>query len=261
MRQLPRRLLVIVSALPAAACSHLEPTAPASAPAAKPEHVIETNFSAGQTKQAFVGETMISVKDYYRKSSQQAVWSISTPVKVEAGLFPITVVPGEYRVKGKEKLDGVIYDAITAKVHLTELSTMSPSSKTVEQTVLIAPDGDIRGPANAWGSSKTSAADGIRAVKRESNAVDATREHANYELIYSGLSGGTLHIAYREHGRDDATPTAFSQDLTYDLAKSPIRFRKLVIAVDKATNDSITFRVMSTGDEAAGGAANTVVKP
>jgi hypothetical protein len=261
MRPLPKNLLVIVTAVPAAACSHVQPTASASALAAKPEHVVQTNFSVGQTKQALVGETMISVKDYYRKPAQHDVWSIATPVKVEAGLFPITVVPGEYRVKGREQLDGVTYDAIAAKVHLTELSTMSPSSKTVEQTVLIAPDGGIRGAANAWGSSKTSATVGIRAVKRSSNAVDTSHDHTNYELIYSGLSGGTLHIAYREHGTDDAAHTAFSQDLAYDLAKSPIRFRKLAIAVDKATNDSITFRVVSTGDGTPALAANAAVQP
>jgi hypothetical protein len=204
---------------------------------------------------------MISVKDYYRKPTQKDVWSITTPVKVEAGLFPVTVVPGEYRVKGKEQLDGVTYDAITAKVHLTEVSDMSPSSKTVEQTVLIAPDGGIRGAANLWGSSKTSAADGIRAMKRASNGMDTSRDHANYELIYSGLSGGTLHIACREHGTDDAARTAFSQDLTYDLAKSPIRFRKLVIAVDKATSDSITFHVVSNGDETPALAASAAVQP
>jgi hypothetical protein len=255
------RLLVIVSAVPAAACSHAELPASASAPVVKPDHVVETNFSLGQTKQAFVGDTMISMKDYYRKPKQQDVWSITSPVKVEAGLFPIVVVPGEYRIKGKEELDGVTYDAVTAKVHLTELSNMSPSSKTVEQTVLIAADGGIRGPANAWGSSKTSAADGIRAVRHSANAIDTSRDHANYELIYSGLSGGTLHIACREHGTDDAARTAFSQDLTYDLAKNPIRFRKLVIAVDKATSDSITFRVVSNGDGTPALAANAAVQP
>lgn len=255
------RLLVIVTAVPAAACAHVAPTASAPRAAATPEHVAETNFSVGQTKQAFVGDTMITVKDYYRKPAQADAWSIATPVKVEAGLFPITVIPGEYRVKGRERLDGVTYDAIAAKVHLTEVSSMSPSSRTVEQTVLIAPDGGIRGPANAWGSSKTSAADGIRAVRRSANAIDTSRDHANYELIYSGLSGGTVHIACRDHGTGDAARAAFSQDLTYDLAKSPIRFRKLVIAVDKATSDSITFRVLNNGDGTPALAANAAVQP
>lgn len=247
MRLRGKASLLIVSGLLASASAHAEESS--SALAATAEHVVETNFAVGQAKQAFVGETMLSVKDYYKKPPKHDVWSITQPVKVDSGMFPITVVPGEYTVKGQEELGGVNYDAITAKVHLTELTTMSASSNTVEQTILIAPDGGIRGPENAWASGETSAADGIRAVRPDARGVDASRGYTNYELIYSGLSGGVLHIAYREHRPDDAAATAFAQDLTYDAGKSPIRFRNLSLAVDKATSEFIAFRVVSAGDD------------
>ena len=243
-----RILLLVVPELLVASCTtvHIAPSAPVPA---VPEHVVERNFTVGQTRQAFVGDTMISVKDYYRKAPQRGVWSISQPIKVDVGLFPVVVVPGDYPVKGQEELQGVKYDAIDAKVHLLELSTMAPSSKVVEQTLLVAEDGGIRGPANAWASGATTAATGYRAVKTGLKSIDTSRGYTNFELIYSGLSGGAIHIAYREHSPDDAARTAFSQDLTYDAGKNPLRFRNFSIEVEKATGESITFRVVNMGSE------------
>lgn len=64
------------------------------------------------------------------------------------------------------------------------------------------------------------------------------------ELIYSGISGKTIEVAYREFREGYAAP-AFSQNLKYDLSASKIiRFQNFEIEVLKADNNSITVRIL-----------------
>lgn len=65
------------------------------------------------------------------------------------------------------------------------------------------------------------------------------------ELIYGGMSGETIRVAYRESaGKRSAL--AFQQDLAYDLSQSrTIRFRDMEIEVREATSNHIRFIVRS----------------
>jgi hypothetical protein len=65
------------------------------------------------------------------------------------------------------------------------------------------------------------------------------------ELVYSGVSQGTVGILYREFIDDMARP-AFSQDLRYDLAQGNlIGYQGARFEVLKADNTGITYRVLS----------------
>jgi hypothetical protein len=63
------------------------------------------------------------------------------------------------------------------------------------------------------------------------------------ELVYSGVSQGTVSILYREYKADFARP-AFSQELKYDLKDgNEIGFRGARIKILKADNVSIKYVV------------------
>ena len=65
------------------------------------------------------------------------------------------------------------------------------------------------------------------------------------QLIYSGVSGSTLKLAYREFANDYAR-AAFSQDLQYDLNESKrVAFKSLRIEILKATNSTVQYTVKS----------------
>jgi hypothetical protein len=67
------------------------------------------------------------------------------------------------------------------------------------------------------------------------------------ELLYEGVSGGTLRLSYREYIDSLARP-AFQQELTYTLSPTPptdIAFRGVRISVDAADKNSIRYRVLS----------------
>lgn len=64
------------------------------------------------------------------------------------------------------------------------------------------------------------------------------------ELLYSGKSGTTIEISYREFRGGLAAP-AFYQNLKYDLSESKtITFQKFQIHVYEANNDSITYEII-----------------
>ena len=65
------------------------------------------------------------------------------------------------------------------------------------------------------------------------------------ELIYTGHSGTTIHISYREYKADFARP-AFFQELRYDMKQSTIIvFKQYKIKILKATNEYIRFIVLN----------------
>jgi hypothetical protein len=76
------------------------------------------------------------------------------------------------------------------------------------------------------------------------------------QLVYSGMSGKTIRLSYREFVHDLARP-AFTQELQYDLADSAeIGFRNLRATVVKATNTMIVAIVTDDGGLSARAAAD-----
>ncbi|MDZ4321556.1 MAG: hypothetical protein U1A07_22425 [Phenylobacterium sp.] len=80
----------------------------------------------------------------------------------------------------------------------------------------------------------------------DAGIADLGTDGFKVELLYGGVSKGTVTLAYREFMRDLARP-AFSQELKYDLADGDeIGFRGARLKVIKATNVSIRYVVMKT---------------
>jgi hypothetical protein len=76
-------------------------------------------------------------------------------------------------------------------------------------------------------------------------AVSFSQPEFRRELIYSGVSGSTLSLSYREFSRDFARP-AFTQDLKYDLSQgTTIGYKGARFEVIKADNVSLRYRVLA----------------
>jgi hypothetical protein len=78
----------------------------------------------------------------------------------------------------------------------------------------------------------------------KNDVYNTVRSSFSQQLIYSGKTGSTIRIAYREFSSNLARP-AFYQELTYDLSESKIlTFRSTKIEVISATNSEITFSIL-----------------
>ena len=71
-----------------------------------------------------------------------------------------------------------------------------------------------------------------------------SQDYVRKELIYSGVSGNTIEISYREYRGGLAAP-AFYQSVKYDLAESHIiTFQNFQIEILNASNQGISCRIL-----------------
>lgn len=230
-----------------AACGSMTAVSPSSAVA---KHIVQKNFTVGELKSAAVGETMVSLKDYYEKD-RQTLWRIGDAATLRVGLGSMVLIPGEYAALRRVTEDGTSYDVVDIKVHPFELTTFKPSSAQVPMTFFIDDSGHIARSGGGFGIttevSDLAPAD-FRATRGEKTSIDSGHGYTNFELLYSGVAGGAVHITDREYAAEDPLHPS-SQDLTYDLANKSIRFKNVLIDIENADNQTIRFRVKSVPDE------------
>ena len=224
---------------------------PANPTPALSEHILQKNFAVGELKTAAVGETMVSLKDYYEKDRQN-VWSISEPATLRVGIGSMVLIPGDYTALRRVTKDGTAYDIVEIKVHPFELTTLKPSSATVPIVFFIDEAGRIARSGGGLGIttevSDLEPAD-FRATHAAKSTIDSSHSYTNFELLYSGVAGGAVHLTDREYAAGDQARSASSQDLTYNLADKSIRFKDVLIDVESADNQAIRFRVKSVPQE------------
>jgi hypothetical protein len=237
--------------LPAALLSACTGVTSVEPPPATAKHIVQKNFAVGELKTAAVGETMVSLKDYYEKDRQNT-WSIGAPVTLRVGLGSMVLIPGEYSALRRVQLDGAAYDAVEIKVHPFELTTLKPSSAVVPMTFFIDESGRIARAGGGFGIttdvSGLEPAD-FRATRGEKTSIDVGRGYTNFELLYSGVAAGAVRLTYREYAASDLTRPASFQDLTYNLADKSVRFKNMQLDIESADNQTIRFRVQSVPQE------------
>jgi len=110
------------------------------------------------------------------------------------------------------------------------------ATATIGEAFLVDQDGSIE-TVKTWVGILNSP-DGWKTEERYS------RDFIRKELLYSGRSGSTIEVSYREFRGGLAAPPFF-QNVKYDLSESSvIRFQRFVIEVIKADNQSITYKIV-----------------
>ncbi|HUP25547.1 MAG TPA: hypothetical protein VNB06_21725 [Thermoanaerobaculia bacterium] len=106
----------------------------------------------------------------------------------------------------------------------------------------------VRVPKLKFGNWKTLNEPGPR--YRESAS---TGSHGGFrkELIYQGVSGNVIRLAYREYAENMARP-AYQQDVTYNLEPgqvTEVRFQGALLEIFDANNNEIDYRVVKGFDD------------
>lgn len=72
-----------------------------------------------------------------------------------------------------------------------------------------------------------------------------SQDFVRKELLYSGKSGATIEVSYREFRGGFAAP-AFFQNIKYDLTESKVvRFQRFSIEIMQADNQTIKYKILS----------------
>ena len=193
-----------------------------------PQLTRTTSYTLGEAQEATVGARMIRVARAYELPAYrplddynyQAYW----PSRLNISLHP-----DQLWIATEEKDGGYTLrsDAAIFSVHVT------PEGRILK--------GFIAPSVAAWTFPKE--LEGA-AFERVEVALEGSFEA---ELIYSGRSGDTIRLVYREYF-DGLAREAFYQELEYDLSESKsIAFKSLEIDVLEATNSRIRFLVREDG--------------
>lgn len=111
------------------------------------------------------------------------------------------------------------------------------ASATIGEAFLVDQNGSVEKVKTWVGIIKSP--DGWKVEERYS------QDFVRKELLYSGKSGATIEVSYREFRGGFAAP-AFFQNLKYDLTDSKvIRFQRFSIEVLQADNQTIKYRILS----------------
>lgn len=204
----------------------------------QPEHVKEQNYEVGRRQTAYVGESMVRVKDFLVRQPTATHMRPDKPFTLSKWLDEIPGSPSmDFRIAGQTEIEGKRFTVL-------EASTTMGS----RYGLLVGEDGRLDNrivtawPFNGVFIFNLSPTD-IHFAPPENRAI-STPAGENYELVYAGLDGDTIKITYREYTGDDIARSPFFQQLSYNRTQPMIRFKRTVIQVHAVTNELIDFTVM-----------------
>ena len=209
------------------------------------KHIYNKNYQVGQAKTVSVGDQIIRVEDYFVEEYESQVVSPTQTVTLAGGLASTSLLAGKkYKFLGFLNFDGVRYGVADSESHLK---------------VLIKPDGSLHNRvANPYQSEQSGqyiqiaytmeiSDPSTRLIRESETRTNQKKGYENYEILYSGRSGSSMHLTYREYTSDGMARAAFQQPLTYEANAKSITFKKFRINVHSATSNDITFTVTDDG--------------
>jgi hypothetical protein len=221
-------LLVLVSA-----CQRIDQAAPqlsASMP------VREKNYQLNEPQYAYVGAPMVRVKDYYaiRNTRDTAIASNDFTVSPTIGFSKSGKKGSAYKIIGKTsyKVLQMGHYGLMLDEDGTPINSVIDLSSPLHN--IFFPSFNISPPDTTFNV--------ISDV-----IVDRSKPFTYFELLYSGIEGDLLRIAYREYSPDNLVRPAFSQDLTYPVFQSELTFRDLKLEVLFSDSQKVWFMVVEDG--------------
>jgi hypothetical protein len=213
---------------------------------ANSERVFKRNYEIGKPQSVFVGEAVVSFKDYVAVTRRGKTMRPSGGFRAKqvAGWYSGTA-DQDYRVIGAVSLDGVEYAVMP----------FADVGKPSEIAVLVGPDGKpyhklfavVAQKPVVLGSATFDPPTITFLPGAEEITVDRRAGFRNFELLYGGTDGKSFTLSYREYSPDDLIKPAFTQTLTYERGSKSVRFRDVQIAVQEVTSEKITYTVLADG--------------
>ena len=202
------------------------------------EHVLNKNYKIGEINIAYVGQRVISFKDYYVSKVVEDVMRPNKSFRIKAGFSPWYYAKSESgcAIVGDTKFGDKIYKVVNigggAAVLVGDDGKLYPKLMGATTNILVLGEATIE-PAD------------ILFVQDKKTIVDSRKGFINYELLYSGTDGKSFVLTYREYTPDDLIKAGFTQSVTYQNNLSSIRYKDIKINVHEITNEYIKYVVVS----------------
>lgn len=217
------------------------------------EHRVEKSYEIGRQSQAFVGEQMLKVRDYYvttrrsEASNAMLMPTVEVTMRIPPLMTLVKLSPNDaIRVVGQTERNQVWYRVVAI-----------PAPAAASLRFLINADGTFEGSAlnsaghrMGWSYPTTPTTARLIAVDVKPDVeIDTSKGSINYELVYNGATRDAFQVVYREYTQNDLVRPAFSQTLVYEKGSTSVRFRKLNFEVQEASGERIRFKVLADGGD------------
>jgi hypothetical protein len=227
-------------------------------------HSYATNYKIGETKTAYIGQSILKVKDYYVYEGSESTFleptedfalTADAPAMFSDYKLSISGLKGKrYETYSRLNIDGILYDIIyptdsnghnSYGILIDDRGTIKNNSLYYKNKIR-TPTNFILQPSNMKFNKAV--------INYENFLCDVSNHYANntcgfinYELIYSGINNVSMNITYREYSRDDYARPAFYQNLTYEPSTNEIRFKNFIIEILEANNSKFVYKILSDG--------------
>jgi hypothetical protein len=204
-------------------------------------HVFEKNYSLGVERSAYVGDSIVRVKDYFETSQESDALVASESFRLSLGLGQgENVAAGAIAdVRGTTTKDGKKYRVIGIK-----------GARYFGMTYLLNDDGSFQGtalsPVGGDSSCKPKPST-ARFFGKTVSRIDSTKGWINIELVYSGVTKDSITVLYREYTPEDLARAVYSQNLVYPKDSKTIRYRDIAITVIEASSERLRYVVQADG--------------
>lgn len=201
-----------------------------------PEHQFGKSYSIGKEEKVAVGNPIVSVENIYYRTT-------FTP-KFEY-LPPKQSTFSAYKGKGEKLVPGQIW-VVKGTIENTDGYVLENPSYSL--MIHIRPDGKIGLGYVYEDLIPVLQGTWTKEVLFERGNNNAEEKGSfRMEFLYTGITGNTVRLTYREYIDDLARP-AFYQDLTYDMTESKtIMFKTLKIKIIESTNSYLKYIVEDDG--------------
>lgn len=209
------------------------------------EHVLNKNYTVGVQEEIFVGDAIVSVKDYYVTKYSSQVVTPSSDFSFDGG---ISHVKGEkdssLAVVGNKIINGIEYRVVELKDPDAPFAHILIDSNGKAHSNLLVKSASPYGGFVTVIYDHAMTPNYVKFISESKQEVSKDNGFINYELIYNGRDDKSFYITYREFSPDNLARPSFFQTLTYSLESKRIRFQKNLIKVHSVDNEKIIFTVM-----------------
>lgn len=220
------------------ACASVNPM-PNKEPTSK--HILEKSYELGKRKSVYIGEEIVKVKDYKISKRLLNKMEVLNDFKVTMPFYSHVGSKGDkYQIIGMSKED---YNNIYL-IQFPENYSLKwgLNNDGYFADYLLGPSNDIRSTLFVSFEPQNTRFELVKEDK-----IDVSGGYINFEIIYSGVTGQSINLLYREYTSDNIARVAFYQNLTYPIDSKIIRFKKIKIEVHKISNESIEYTVIEDG--------------
>jgi hypothetical protein len=239
----------VVLLLLVGACQHIDEAGPQLSVSTL---VREKNYQLNEPQYAYVGAPMVRVKEYYtiRNMQNAAVASNDFTVSPTVGFSKTGRKGSSYKIIGTTDYNGRTYRVL----QMERYGLMLDEDGTPINSVIDLSSG-LR---NVFIPSFSISPPDMTFNVLSDMMVDKGKPFTYYELLYSGIDGSSLRIAYHEYSPDNLVRPAFVQELTYPVFQSELTFRNLKLEILSSDSQQVWFMVV---DDRGASAASTSSVP